>query len=148
MTRSVDPASHEAIDLASGLRFSGYATSVMADPLTFEEGEQLSAALVELKASLEAQLVAFAEGVRPVDLDEPIGRLSRMDAMQQQKMAEASRRAVRQRFDRVLAAIASHSRNEYGDCLHCEEPIGYKRLRARPEAALCLICKTAKEKRR
>ena len=118
----------------------------MAEELTKEESRTLRAALEELQRDLDAQLSNLADGIRPVDLDEPIGRLSRMDAMQQQKMAEASRRAARQRYDRVVAAIAAHTRDAYGECLHCEEPIGYKRLRARPETALCLVCQTSKEK--
>ncbi len=126
--------------------FRSYAWPVMAEELTEEERRMLRDALLKLQSELDAQLVGLADGVRPVDLDEPIGRLSRMDAMQQQKMAEASRRAARKRYDRVVAAIAAHKRNAYGDCLHCEEPIGYKRLRARPETALCLSCQTAKEK--
>ena len=118
----------------------------MADELTEEEKRILRKALEALQQDLDVQLISLVDGVRPVDLDEPIGRLSRMDAMQQQKMAEASRRAARQRYDRVVAALAAHVRDEYGECLYCEEPIGYKRLRARPETALCLACQTAKEK--
>jgi DnaK suppressor protein len=116
------------------------------EELTEAERSQLRGALDGLKSELSEQLEGLASGVKPVDLDEPIGRLSRMDAMQQQKMAEASRRAARQRYDRVLAAIAAWERDEYGECLGCEEAIGYKRLSARPETALCLSCQSAKEK--
>jgi DnaK suppressor protein len=120
----------------------------MAEELTASEKGQLKLALDTLRAELEAQMEGLRAGVKPVDLDEPIGRLSRMDAMQQQKMAEASRRAARQRYDRVIAATAVWERDEYGDCLGCEEPIGYKRLSAKPETALCLSCQSAKEKQR
>lgn len=118
----------------------------MPEELTDVEAATLLTALTTLRATLEDQLRDLAPGVRPVDLDEPIGRLSRMDAMQQQKMAVASRRSARQRFDRVASALAAHARDEYGECLHCEEPIGYKRLCARPETTLCLGCQSAKEK--
>jgi DnaK suppressor protein len=117
----------------------------MPEELTKAEQAELSAALDRLRAELEEQMNGLRAGVKPVDLDEPIGRLSRMDAMQQQKMAEASRRAARQRYDRVIAATAAQARDEYGLCLGCEEPIGYKRLSARPETALCLSCQSAKE---
>lgn len=108
----------------------------------------LRKALDRLHGELTTQLQGLADGVKPVALDEPIGRLSRMDAMQQQKMAQAARRAARLRCDRVIAAIAAWEREEYGDCLSCEEPIGYKRLSAQPETTLCLACQSAKEKRR
>jgi DnaK suppressor protein len=120
----------------------------MPEELSGAERSQLRAALEALREDLARQLEGLAAGVKPVDLEEPIGRLSRMDAMQQQKMAEASRRAARQRYDRVIAAMAAWDRGEYGDCLRCEEPIGYKRLSARPETALCLSCQAAKEKQR
>jgi DnaK suppressor protein len=81
-----------------------------------------------------------------VDLDEPIGRLSRMDAMQQQKMAQASRRATRMRLDQVGAALANLAAGEYGLCRVCEEPIGYKRLKARPETPRCLECQRKSER--
>lgn len=120
----------------------------MPEDLTEVEQAQLRAALESLRVELEKQMDGLRDGVKPVDLDEPIGRLSRMDAMQQQKMAEASRRAARQRYDRVIAATAAQARDEYGICLGCEEPIGYKRLSARPETALCLSCQSAKENER
>ncbi len=118
----------------------------MPDELSESEKAELKVALGKLRVELEDQLEGLRAGIKPVDLDEPIGRLSRMDAMQQQKMAEASRRAARQRYDRVLAASAAWEREDFGDCLGCEEPIGYKRLSAKPETALCLVCQSAKEK--
>lgn len=118
----------------------------MPEELSETEQAELKLALAKLQADLEEQIDGLRAGVKPVELDEPIGRLSRMDAMQQQKMAEASRRAARQRYDRVIAATAAWNRDEYGFCLGCEEPIGYKRLSARPETALCLSCQSAKEK--
>jgi DnaK suppressor protein len=120
----------------------------MPHELTSPENAELKLALDRLRTELETQIEGLRAGIKPVDLDEPIGRLSRMDAMQQQKMAEASRRAARQRYDRVIAASAAWERDEYGVCLGCEEPIGYKRLSAKPETALCLQCQSAKEKRR
>lgn len=120
---------------------------IAPEELSEDEEVELAADLHALRLELEAQLGNIAESVKPVDLEEPIGRLSRMDAMQQQKMAEASRRSVRQRFDRVGAALAACERGEYGLCLTCEEAIGYRRLKARPETALCLDCQSAKERR-
>jgi DnaK suppressor protein len=118
----------------------------MPEELTSEQENELRESLLSLQDELTSQLADLAQGIKPVDLDEPIGRLSRMEAMQQQKMAEASRRSARQRLDRVGAALAAINRQEYGLCLSCEEPIGYKRLSARPETTLCLMCQSAKEK--
>ena len=67
-------------------------------PLTPGQCETLREALDALAEELRTQIERGAEGARPVALDEPIGRLSRMDAMAQQKMIEATRRAASQRL--------------------------------------------------
>ena len=58
------------------------------DDLTDQERRELLADLASLVDEIERILSGVEEGSRPVDLDEPIGRLSRMDAIQQQKMAQ------------------------------------------------------------
>ena len=102
------------------------------------------AELVETLKSQEAHLVkllgATREGTRPVDLDEPIGRLTRMDAMQQQSMSAASRSGYDLRLRQVRQALKLDERGEYGLCVRCEEPIGYARLKVRPESPYCLEC--------
>jgi len=117
------------------------------DELTPEEIDTLRADLIRLKSELEALLDTTNEGTRPVDLDEPIGRLSRMDAIQQQKMAQANRKRNAQRLQMVIAALAADPSDEYGWCKRCDEPVGYGRLKSRPEAPFCVSCQGALEKR-
>jgi DnaK suppressor protein len=88
-------------------------------------------------------------GEKPVDLDAPIGRLSRMDAMQQQAMATATQEKARTRLAQVrlaLVAHAAHPDGEYGHCRRCEECIGVRRLRSRPETPFCIECQGRRER--
>ncbi len=94
---------------------------------------------------LEELLASSSESSKPVALDEPIGRLSRMDAMQQQQMAIASRRSQTQRLQLLRNALQAMGRDHYGDCRLCEEPIGYQRLKVRPETPFCLACQSRSE---
>ena len=119
----------------------------MADELTSEQIAELRADLVVLKGELEALLDTTDAGVRPVDLDEPIGRLSRMDAIQQQKMAQANRQRNTQRLQMVIAALAADPEDEYGWCKRCDEPVGYGRLKSRPETPFCVGCQESIERR-
>ncbi len=119
----------------------------MADELTTAQLNELRAHLLALKPELEALIDTTGDGTQPVDLDEPIGRLSRMDAIQQQKMAQANRARNKQRLQMVIAAIAADPEDEYGWCKRCDEPIGYGRLKARPEAPFCVTCQGAMESR-
>ncbi len=108
--------------------------------LTPGQAQELEAALRALCTKLEPLIESTREGTRPVDLDEPIGRLTRMDAMQQQSMSAANRRDYELRLRQVQQALSLIERDEYGLCRKCEEPIGYPRLRARPESPFCLDC--------
>lgn len=107
---------------------------------TNEQRAEFGKLLTELKASLQEQLRAVTEGARPVSLDAPIGRLSRMDAMQQQQMAGAHKRSAELRLTQVNTALARLQTDGFGQCLRCGEQIGLERLRIRPEATLCRGC--------
>lgn len=117
------------------------------DDLTDEQIEELHDKLLKLRDQLTHQLTAAREGSKPVDLDEPIGRLSRMDAMQQQQMTQAHRRRMEVRLQQVKAALSRHERDEYGHCVFCDDVIGFGRLSVRPESPMCLACQSERETR-
>ena len=117
------------------------------EELTDAQVEELHAALKALQTELGLLLEDSQEGSKPVDLETPIGRLSRMDAMQQQSMAKANRAASKQRLQLVRVALTAVEAETFGYCRKCEEPIGYRRLKAKPESAFCLACQGAIEKR-
>ncbi len=97
-------------------------------------------ALIALKHELDAFKVATRDGVKPVDLDQPIGRLTRIDAIQMQKLTQASRRRNQIRTQQVGAALRRIESGDYGLCNICEDDIEWARLKARLEAPVCLDC--------
>ena len=116
--------------------------------LSEAELETLGARLEALAGELEAALAGSADAARPVELDQPaIGRVSRVDAIQQQQMVEAGRQAQRARLQQVRAALQRLAEGEYGDCASCGECIGFARLEARPESPFCVACQSARERR-
>jgi len=44
------------------------------------------------------------------------------------------------------SALKRMEKNEYGMCVECEEPIRFERLKARPTADYCIICKEESER--
>ena len=117
------------------------------EALELEEVEALREQLVRLREELQAQLASSEAAARPVDLSEPIGRVSRMDALQQQSMTQANRASAALRERQVEAALGRIERDEYGACLGCGEEVGFQRLKARPEAPFCLPCQSLRERR-
>ncbi len=110
--------------------------------------EQLDELIQRLKVE-QARLMELLEftksDAKPVDLDEPIGRLTRMDAIQQQMMTKANRAAYEKKTNQIAVALNAFGRDEYGFCQRCQEPIGYRRLNARPETPFCLACQEKRE---
>jgi DnaK suppressor protein len=111
------------------------------------ELDELRRSLETIRVEIEELLDISREGAAPVALDTSIGRLTRVDALQQQSMAQANIRASEVRLRQVVAAQGRLERGAYGECLGCGEPIAIARLRVRPEATLCLECQDARERR-
>jgi len=97
--------------------------------------------LLELRDELEAVRATGDQSSQVVELDQArVGRLSRMDAMQAQAMAQASgarRQVVLREIDAALLRI---DEGIYGTCNNCDEPIAHKRLEFDPTTRLCIEC--------
>ncbi len=88
------------------------------------------------------RLEAFSDAdSQPVTLDQSsVGRLSRMDAMQVQGMAqETGRRRAKDRR-RIVSALERLESGDYGYCVACDEPIAAKRLALDPAVPNCVSC--------
>lgn len=99
--------------------------------------ERLDQEAAELKAAEGATEADRA----PVELDQQsVGRLSRMDAMQQQAMAAAQSRRRAGRMRAIEAALRRMAEDEYGWCEECGEAIPLGRLDLDPCAPRCVSC--------
>ncbi len=102
----------------------------------------------EIRRALDAEraeILGASEGSsedrRPVELDQQsVGRLSRMDAMQMQAMAQAVDRRRRSRLALIEAAIRRFEDGSYGACVECGEDIPARRLTADPATTRCVDC--------
>ena len=92
-------------------------------------------------AELEGLSKSSKSGRDPVTLDQQsVGRLSRMDAMQQQSMDLAREERRQQRLGILAAALQRIEADDYGYCLRCDEPIKPARLQIDPAVTTCVSC--------
>ncbi|NRD90992.1 molecular chaperone DnaK [Sphingopyxis sp. BSNA05] len=113
----------------------------MAEELSSSQRESLKNLLLERQAELKARDQEGASWRGPVELDQQsVGRLSRMDAMQQQEMAQAEARRRTSDLARIEIALNRVDDGEYGWCAECGEAIAYRRLEIDPAAHLCIAC--------
>jgi DnaK suppressor protein len=107
---------------------------------TDEELERVGKRLRERERETIEQLSLNASSARPVSLDNAIGRVTRIDAIQQQQMALHGKRRLRIQLDQIRAALSRLQEGTYGECTICGEPIAPERLEFAPEAPTCIEC--------
>jgi len=107
---------------------------------------QFKRQLEQLLAELSEANLSARESAATVDLDQSrVGRLSRMDAMQNQALAQSALENRLVAIRDVEAALARIAAGEYGFCLACDEEIDPRRLSHNPAAACCISCTEKQE---
>ncbi len=104
--------------------------------------------LTELRADLEAELLSLERsmkvtdiGLKPVELDQTaVGRLSRMDELQNQAMTKNLREREDVKLGSLQQALRRIEDGTYGRCTECGEGIPLARLQVFPETATCMEC--------
>ena len=107
----------------------------------------------ELRTRLEAELgrlVANAQSAIGFTMDRDRDRIERdsMDeSMEEELYSTQLRLHDRENFliAKIQDALKRLHAGEIDECEECSEPIGFRRLMARPMTTLCFDCKTARE---
>lgn len=93
------------------------------------------------KAELNAALEQGGDSAKPVELDQTsVGRVSRIDAIQQQEMSLAAQRRRADMIVRIDMALRRIDDGDYGYCRECGEKIPEKRLEIDPTCLNCVNC--------
>ena len=113
-----------------------------------DEHHSARAKLDTLKVELLAEKDAAKEGTEPIVLDQAcVGRLSRMDSMQQQAMAQELDRRRDIQLKRIEGAYQRLDKGTYGLCSTCQTPIEEARINFDPTVFFCQACATKAERR-
>lgn len=97
--------------------------------------------LEALLGECRAASTATAGDRKPVELDQTtVGRLSRVDAMQRQAMAQAADRQRQVQIQQLRAALERLDAGEYGYCVRCGDAIAPRRLEVDPAVPTCIAC--------
>jgi len=103
--------------------------------------DQFRTKLLQRQVELDDLRAMSSDARAAVTLDQSsVGRLSRMDAMQQQQMALATERNRERDLQRIKAALKRIDDGDYGYCITCGEEIAKKRLAFDPAVPTCVDC--------
>jgi DnaK suppressor protein len=109
--------------------------------LSAEQEEQIRDELLRLLKRLERSLKISVRAARPVTLDQTsVGRLSRIDALQNQQLTQGLQARENARYAQIAEALQRMERGTYGVCAGCEQPIPFERLMVFPETLRCSSC--------
>ncbi|MCF8239671.1 MAG: TraR/DksA C4-type zinc finger protein [Saprospiraceae bacterium] len=108
--------------------------------LSVEQRQELADALEAEVEKTKAAISAFEEMTRPVSPENAIGRVSRMDAIQNKSVAEAALRQARSKLDALETMGKRMDDPELGICVKCKQPIPLRRLILMPQSPYCVNC--------
>lgn len=89
---------------------------------------------------LTTKIEELKDFTRPVAPDCAIGRISRMDAINNKSVYDASLRNSRNRLKQLRDILPLTKEDSFGICTRCHQSISIERLRIRPEVRLCAAC--------
>lgn len=91
-------------------------------------------------AEVEQSVAEYTLATQPIAPENSIGRISRMDAIQNKSVTEAALWESRQQLKRLERARLNFEKDTYGICAKCGVEIPIGRLELMPEATRCVNC--------
>lgn len=95
--------------------------------------------IVEIEKT-KALIVDYKDLTKPIAPDDAIGRISRMDAINNKTINEAALRQAENRLKKLEKVLDKVGKPEFGLCAGCGKPIPIQRILIRPESSRCVQC--------
>lgn len=88
----------------------------------------------------EDQVIKYRDLTKPISPENAIGRVSRMDAINNKSVNEAALRQTEQKLTDLKRVLDKAGSKEFGICVKCKNPIPIGRIMIRPESLFCVNC--------
>lgn len=108
--------------------------------MTLEEKQQLKEKIVEAIQTTEEKILKLEEDTKPISPENSIGRVSRMDAINNKSVAEAALRTSKKKLSNLRIALSKLDSPEFGVCSRCGNSIRTARLMYMPQSSRCVHC--------
>ena len=77
---------------------------------------------------------------KPISPENAIGRISRMDAINNKSVVEAALRVSREKMEQLKAMQNKITDSDFGICNKCNQTIPFGRLIIQPHSKFCVMC--------
>lgn len=104
------------------------------------EQDEIKQKLLDEISKTEQIVEEYRELTKPIAPDVSIGRISRMDAINNKSITEAALRQAEFKLSKLNIVLDKLGKPDFGICLKCKQPIPLGRIIIRPESEYCVNC--------
>ncbi len=108
--------------------------------MTNQQLVKLEEIIIQKLHSLATEVIELEELTKPIPLDASIGRVSRMDAINNKSINEAALRDKKKLVKRLERTLDRIKEKDYGYCQKCGNEIPFGRLEYMPHTTRCVKC--------
>ena len=105
-----------------------------------EQKETLRKKIEEEISKTQAKISEYKEFTQPIAPENAIGRVSRMDAINNKSIMEAAQRKAEEKLNQLEVMQSKIDEKNFGDCARCNQPIPIGRLLLIPQSRFCVNC--------
>ena len=85
-------------------------------------------------------ILKYKDLTKPIPPENAIGRISRMDAINNRSVNESALRKAELKLKNLQVALTKVDDSDFGICIKCKRPIPLGRILLMPQAISCVNC--------
>lgn len=105
-----------------------------------EDKQDIKKRILEELEKTEELILDYKESTKPISPENAIGRVSRMDAINNKSVVEAALRKAEEKFNKLKLVLDKINDADFGLCMRCGNPIPIGRILLMPQSRNCVRC--------
>jgi DnaK suppressor protein len=108
--------------------------------MTEEQKNQVMQSILKKLERTKSDIDYLTELTKPIPPENAIGRISRMDAINNKTINEAALRKAKNKVVSLNQALEEFDKSSFGRCKKCGGEIEHGRMMIMPEGKSCMTC--------
>ena len=104
------------------------------------EKEKIKIKLIEEINSTSEKINKYKELSKPIAPENSIGRISRMDAINNKTIVDRMLRNSEEKLKKLKFNLTLIETKDFGNCRKCKKEININRIKLMPEVSTCVKC--------
>ena len=105
-----------------------------------EDKQDIKKRILEELKKTEELILDYKESTKPISPENAIGRVSRMDAINNKSVVEAALRKAEEKLNKLKLVLDKVNDADFGLCMRCGNPIPIGRILLMTQSRNCVRC--------